>query len=82
MTSLPSWAERLLRFVCPGKLYEQIEGDLIEMYNYEVKALGKRRARLSFILKGIRFMRPGIILRNKYKISNYPIFNSYRYDPS
>lgn len=65
MKSLPAWAERLLRTVCPEGLYEQIEGDLIEVYNYEVKTAGKRKAKLRFILACFQFIRPGIILRNK-----------------
>ena len=68
MKSLPAWAERLLRAICPEELYEQIEGDLIEIYNYEVKTAGKRKAKLRFILACFRFFRPGIILRNKIDI--------------
>ena len=66
MNALPSWAERLLRAICPEELYEQIEGDLIEIYNYEVKTIGKRKAKLHFILACFRFFRPGIVLRNKF----------------
>ena len=43
MKLLPAWSERLLRAICPDELYEQIEGDLIEMYNYELKTVGKRK---------------------------------------
>ncbi len=72
MKSLPSWAERLLRAICPDEFYEQIEGDLIEIYNYEVRTTGKRKAKLRFILACFRFFRPGIILRNKIDIEqNY-----------
>lgn len=73
MTSLPPWAERLLRLTCPRELYEHIEGDLIEMYNYEVGAMGKRRAKFSFVVKVIRFIRPGILLRNR--LQPIPFFN-------
>ncbi|WP_276371495.1 hypothetical protein [Chryseolinea sp. H1M3-3] len=31
MKSLPAWSERLLRALCPDELYEQIEGDLIDI---------------------------------------------------
>jgi putative ABC transport system permease protein len=65
MKSLPAWSERLLRAICPDEFYEQIEGDLLEIYNYEVKAVGERKAKLRFILACIRFFRPGILLRNK-----------------
>jgi putative ABC transport system permease protein len=65
MKSLPSWAERLLRTICPEELVEQIEGDLIEIYNHEEKVLGKKKARLRFIFACLRFFRPGILLRKR-----------------
>lgn len=65
MTSLPRWAERLLTLVCPSDLYEQIEGDLIELYNHEIKTVGKTRANLNLVVKTIRFVRPSIIFRKK-----------------
>lgn len=68
MKSLPAWAERLLRAICPDELYEQIEGDLIEIYNYEVKTVGERKAKLLFILACFRFFRPGIVMRNNILI--------------
>ncbi|MEP2670470.1 MAG: ABC transporter permease [Cyclobacteriaceae bacterium] len=79
MKSLPAWAERLLRAICPDELYEQIEGDLIEIYNYEAKTVGKRKARLRFILACFRFFRPGIVLRNKFSMSlnNTDMLNNY-----
>lgn len=72
MKSLPSWSEKLLRAICPEELYEQIEGDLIEIYNYEVKTVGKRKAKLRFILACFRFFRPGIVLRNRIKVNSNP----------
>jgi putative ABC transport system permease protein len=79
MKSLPKWAEGLLRTICPAELYEQIEGDLIEIYNYEVRTTGKRKAKLRFILACLRFLRPGIVLRNKINIEpNYLLmFKNY-----
>ena len=68
MKSLPGWAERFLLAICPEELHEQIEGDLIEIYNYELKTAGKRKARARLILACIRFVRPGIILRNKISL--------------
>lgn len=65
MKSLPSWAEKLLRAICPEELYEQVEGDLIEVYNHDVRSVGKRKAKWRFVLSCFRFLRPGILLRNK-----------------
>lgn len=79
MESLPTWAERLLRTICPKQLYEQIEGDLMEIYNYEVKTLGKRKAKQRFVLACFRFLRPGIILRNRIDIEQrqFLMFKNY-----
>lgn len=81
MKSLPAWSERLLRAICPDELYEQIEGDLIEIYNYEVKTVGMRKAKLRLILACFRFVRPGIFLRNEFSLntnSSDIIFNYFK----
>jgi putative ABC transport system permease protein len=49
-------------------LFEGIEGDLLEEFEIDTKELGTRRARLKFVLNALNFFRPGIILRNKFKI--------------
>lgn len=84
-TRLPAltfqWAERLLRTICPKELFEQIEGDLIEIYNYDVKALGEQKAKLKFIVTAVRFLRPGIVLRNKFsvKLNQSPMLKNHFY---
>lgn len=79
MKSLPIWAERLLRALCPDELYEQIEGDLIEIYNYEVKTVGRRKAKRGLLWSVVRFCRPGIFLRNKLSMNQnqLPILKNY-----
>jgi putative ABC transport system permease protein len=79
MKSLPAWSERLLRTICPDELYEQIEGDLIEIYNYELKTVGKRKAKLRFILACFRFFRPGIFLRHKFSLNTNSIDIIFNY---
>ncbi len=79
----PQWALRFLAWFCPEHLYEEIEGDLIQRFNRDlkgvpkdrsVKSIGhiKRRARRRFVLNALRFFRPGIIFRNRYSISTNP----------
>ena len=53
--------------ICPKELFEQIEGDLIEIYNYDVKTVGEQKAKLKFIITAVRFFRPGIIFRNRFQ---------------
>lgn len=68
MKRLPSWIERILKFVSPAELYEQIEGDLIELYNYDISTMGKTKAQISLLVKVIRFIRPGIVFRREIAI--------------
>jgi putative ABC transport system permease protein len=79
MKSLPKWAERLLRAICPKELFEQIEGDLIEIYNYDVKTVGEKKARLKFIITAVRFFRPGIFLRNKFSLNTNSVDMIFNY---
>lgn len=79
MRRLPPWADRFLRAICPEELFEEIEGDLIELYNDDAKNHGARRAKLMFATRTLRFFRPGILFRNKvsfelafpYMLANY-----------
>jgi len=60
-------------------LYEEIEGDLVQKFNRDVKAVGEVRAKGRLVWNVIRFFRPGILLRNKisfnliqvYMVKNY-----------
>lgn len=79
MKSFPSWIGKLLRAICPENLYEEIEGDLIELYKHELRTVGERRARLNAAIRALRFLRPGIVLRNKFSFqSNHlPMLRNY-----
>ena len=54
-----------LAWFCPPDLYETIEGDLIEQFETDVKEFGKKSARTRFVWNVIKFLRLGIIFRNK-----------------
>src|SRR5688572_21947630 len=62
------WSLRFLKWICPGHLYEEIEGDLLEHYARDVRKLGERKAKSRFVRKVFTFVRPGIILRNTFAI--------------
>ena len=63
------FAFRLLGAFCPDQLYEEIEGDLIYKFNKDVKAIGEKRAKRRLMWNVVRFLRPGILLRNKFSKS-------------
>ena len=60
------WAITLLRWFCPAALFETIEGDLIEQFEADVKQVGEKIERRGLVLNVIKFLRPGIVLRNKF----------------
>jgi putative ABC transport system permease protein len=64
---LKSWSFKVFHWICPEHLYEEIEGDLIQKFEKDVKALGERKAKRKLLWNTIRFFRPEIILRNKFK---------------
>ncbi|MEJ0055263.1 MAG: permease prefix domain 2-containing transporter [Bacteroidota bacterium] len=78
----PEWVLRFLRFICPEHLYEEIEGDLIQKFERDIKSCGERKARRRFAWSAIWFFRPGIILRNKFSVKLnflYMLFHNFRF---
>src|SRR5688572_15632369 len=64
----PAWALRFLRTICPEHLREEIEGDLVQRFERDVKRQGLSIARKKFTRNVLRFFRPGILLRNSVSI--------------
>lgn len=70
---------RLLRIFCPPHLLEEIEGDLLQRYERDLKSCHhserwhdcpkcKAKANRKLFWNTLRFFRPGILLRNKPSI--------------
>jgi putative ABC transport system permease protein len=66
--SPPQWVVRFLEKICPDHLFEEIEGDLLQRFQKDVKAYGLKIAKRRFLWNAVRFFRPGIILRNRFTI--------------
>jgi putative ABC transport system permease protein len=64
----PKAALRILSWFCPDHLYEEIEGDLIQRFNRDLKKFSASRSRRRLYWNMVRFFRPGILLRNKPSI--------------
>lgn len=54
----PKWAERLLTWSCPKDSLEEVQGDLLELYNYWIDTVGEKEARKRYILSAVRLQRP------------------------
>src|SRR5882762_5927770 len=68
---------RLLRRICPAHLIEEIEGDLLQKFEHDLHpsdrlersdGYWRRRAKRRLVWNAIRFVRPEIILRNKFSL--------------
>lgn len=66
--SYPKWIRRFLRAICPEHLLEEIEGDLIQKFQRDVSVHGGTKAKTRFIWNAIRFLRPGIVMRNRVSL--------------
>src|SRR5882757_963690 len=67
-TRYPRWALQFLQLICPTHLREEIEGDLLQEFERDVRRFGEKRARREFTWNLVRYPRPGIILRNHFSI--------------
>ena len=72
-------ALRFLAWICPSKLYEGIEGDLIEAFDHDVKKVGEKIARRRLVWNAITFCRPGILMRHQINTAliNTIMLNNY-----
>src|SRR5690242_14348713 len=53
----PRWAEWLLAFYCREELLEDLQGDLNEFFERNVRSKGARKARLIYIIDVLKFFR-------------------------
>src|SRR5688500_13173367 len=54
----PRWATRFLEWYCRPELLEDLQGDLNEYFERNVKTKGLRRARLIYCIDALKFFRP------------------------
>ena len=59
----PRWAKKLLSIYCRTELLEDLEGDLNEYFERNVKSKGIFRAKLIYILDVFKFFKPYMIRR-------------------
>lgn len=76
---IPKSPLRVLAWFCPDHLYEEIEGDLIQKFEKDVRHYGENRAKRRLLWTVVRFFRQGILLRNKFSMNQhlFPMFKNY-----
>lgn len=82
----PAWADRLLTWLCPPALREELLGDLHEQFADQVVQFGERKARQLYSLEVLRFIRPYFLRRRAARLTTSSITTksilTSRYGPS
>ncbi|HWA32922.1 MAG TPA: ABC transporter permease, partial [Cyclobacteriaceae bacterium] len=68
--SPPRWPTKLLEMFCDPELVDEIEGDLLEMYQKWVLSGSTRKAKWKYVLHTIKFVRP-FIFKRRGAMKNY-----------
>jgi putative ABC transport system permease protein len=62
----PRWAQRFLAWYCKSSLLEDLEGDLQEYFDRNLKSKGAARARLIYIIDVFKFFRSYTVRKPKF----------------
>ncbi|PHN06282.1 ABC transporter permease [Flavilitoribacter nigricans] len=77
----PRWAQRFLRWYCDSDLMDEVQGDLLEMFQLRVNRFGARKAKFLYIKEVLQFFRPATINRSrfsfKYPTTMLSLFKNY-----
>ena len=77
--SPPPWATQLLRWYCKPPLLEDLEGDLNEYFERNVKSNGARKAKLIYVIDVFKFFRLYTIRKPEFitLLMNFIMIGSY-----
>jgi putative ABC transport system permease protein len=75
----PRWVTKLLRWYCSPHLLEEVQGDLEEEFDFQVKQVGVTRAKLDYIRNVVGFIKPFAIKRKKFSSTKSSIMNMFRH---
>ncbi len=75
----PRWAERVLEWYCKPEILEDLQGDLNEYFDRNIKSKGPRRAKLIYIIDVLKFFRLYTIRKPKFVnlLINWLMLGSY-----
>jgi ABC-type antimicrobial peptide transport system permease subunit len=75
----PQWATRFLSWYCKRELLEDLEGDLYEYFERNVKSRGVRKAKLIYIIDVFKFLRLYTIRKPEFVnlLINWIMLGSY-----
>jgi len=62
---LPTLALKVIEWICPSHLREEIEGDVIQKFNRDNEKTGPLRATLKSLINSLWYFRPSILFRRE-----------------
>ncbi|UZR97650.1 ABC transporter permease [Chondrinema litorale] len=75
MNRPPKWIDKLLEYLCPSDLLEEVMGDLHERYTLRAKRVGENKANKQYLREVLAYMRP-IIFSKTSSEYNKSIFSN------
>ncbi len=54
----PPWVDRFLQWRLPKEQFEEVQGDMHELYGQWVEEMGVKKARWMYLLNAFTFLRP------------------------
>jgi putative ABC transport system permease protein len=54
----PSWIDKFLQWRLPGEQFEEVQGDMQELYSHWVAEMGEKKARRRYLWSALTFLRP------------------------
>ncbi|HEY1056675.1 MAG TPA: permease prefix domain 2-containing transporter, partial [Emticicia sp.] len=60
----PRWADKLLEWFCAPHLLEEVQGDLYERFQKNLRVFGLKTARKEYVLGVLSFIKPFALKRN------------------
>lgn len=75
----PAWARNFLAWYCKPALLEDLEGDLHEVFERNVRTRGRRIARIIYIIDVLKFLRPYTVRKPKVAgaLNHFIMLTSY-----
>ena len=75
MNRPPKWIDKMLEYLCPSDLLEEVMGDLHERYSLRAKRVGENKAKKQYLREVLAYTRP-IILSKTSSEYNKSIFSN------
>jgi putative ABC transport system permease protein len=75
----PRWADRLLEWYCAPHLLEEVQGDMHEEFDHQVKLVGIRKAKWDYFRNVVGFIRPFAIKRKSSTSTSLFNMNMYKH---